>query len=194
MGRVEASGIVDSDRVDLFHFTDWCYNAPEWFPSIRKVWIIKLPDSAGLGKVAHYVGDWKGGEMEWEAESVEWRENELRIMRAISGLPARMNMQLEWRYDAAGPGKTRVTCAFKCRVPYPLIGLLMERFYILPEAQRQVNDAIEGMKKAADQHKVPPVDSQLEKRKADYPGYAIASESAGAGHIGEMNVVLLGKG
>ncbi len=179
MSRVEASGIVDADSVDLFHFTDWCYNAPEWFPSIRKAWIIKLPDSAGLGKLAHYVGNWKGREIDWEAESVQWKENELRMMRPISGLPARMNMQMEWRYDAAGPNKTRVTCVFKYRVPYPLIGSLIDRFYIRPEARRQVNDAIEGMKKAANQQRVPRVELQFEKRKADHPGHTVVSESPG---------------
>ncbi len=163
MSRVEASGIVDADSVDLFHFTDWCYNAHEWFPSIRKAWIIKLPDSAGLGKVARYVGNWMGREIEWEAESVEWKENELRIMRPISGLPARMNMQMEWRYDAAGPCKTRVTCVFEYRVPYSFIGWLIDLLFIRPEAQRQVNDAVEGMKKAADQQRVPPVDLQIER-------------------------------
>src|ERR1700730_4735165 len=135
MSRVEASGIVDVDRVELFHFTDWCYNAPEWFPSIRKAWIIKLPDSTGLGKHARYVGNWMGREIEWEAESVEWKENERRVMRPISGLPARMNMRMEWRYDAAGRGETRVNCVFEYRVPYSLIGWLIDRLFIRREDQ-----------------------------------------------------------
>ncbi len=193
MSRVEASGIVDADRAILFHFTDWCYNAPEWFPSIKKVWIIKLPDSAGLGKVAQYVGNWMGREIEWKAESVGWKENELRIMRPISGLPARMNMQMEWRYGAAGPGKTKVTCVFEYRVPYPLIGSLIDWLLIRREAQRQVNGAIEGMKKAANQNKVPPLDLQFERRRMDHPGYA-EPESPNTRVMNEMNVVFSGNG
>ncbi len=177
--RAEASGIVEADGRDLFHFTDWCYNVPTWFLPVRKTWITELPDSAGLGKVTHYVGHLMGREMEWEAESVEWKENELWMMRAITGPPARMNMQLELRFEAAGPGKTRVTCAVGYRVPYPLIGSLIDRFYLRHEARRLANDAIEGMKRAADRRKVPPVAVQLEKREADHPGYTIVSESPG---------------
>ncbi len=174
--RAEASGIIEADRGDLFQFTDWCYNVPTWFPPIRKTWIISLPDSVGLGKVTHYVGHLMGREMEWEAESVEWKENEFWVMRAITGPPAKMNMELELRFEAAGHGKTKVTCAVGYRVPYPLIGSLIDRFYLRHEAQRLANEAIEGMKKTADQHKVPPFELQFEKRKADHPGYPVTSE------------------
>ena len=86
-------------------------------------------------------------------------------------------MQLELRFEAIGPSKTRVTCIFGYRVPYPLIGLLFDRLYLQREAQRLVNAAIEGMKRVAIQHEVPPVDLQLEKRKIDHLGYTIVSES-----------------
>jgi hypothetical protein len=39
------------------------------------------------------------------------------------------------------------------------------------EAQRLVNLAIEGVKSAVDQHKIPPANIQFEKRKIDHPGY-----------------------
>ncbi len=174
--RAEASGIIEVDSEQFFHFTDWCYDVPKWFPAIDKTRIMKLPDSAGMGKVTHYHGKLMGREMEWEAESAEWKENETWMMRAISGMPSRMGMALRLRFELAGPGKTKVTCILEYRAPYPLIGPLMDRFYLRHEAQRLVSEAIDSMKKVADQQMVPPLDLQFEKREKDHPGYAAPSK------------------
>lgn len=173
MGRVEAKGIVDADRRELFLYTEWCYNVPEFFSAIPKAHIVKLPDSDGLDKITHYEGAMMGREMQWEAESVEWRENEYWMMRAVTGTPAKMHMELKIQFETVSAGKTRATVVFGFRAPYPLIGPLIDGFYIRKEAKRLVNIALEGMKRAADQHKILSIDMQMEKRKADHPGYSI---------------------
>jgi uncharacterized membrane protein len=171
LSRVEASGIVEADVEDLFHFTDWCYNDPLWAPSIRKAWITKLPDPTGLGKVSHYVGTIMGREAEWEGESTKWKPNELWGMKAINGPPAKMRMQNEMQFERLGPGRTKVTCIVEYQTRYPVIGPILDRLYLRAKARVHAQNAIEGMKKAADQHRVPSLRLQLEERKLDHPGY-----------------------
>jgi uncharacterized membrane protein len=171
MGRAEATETIDAPRGDLFHFTDWCYNDPKWAPSIRKAWITKLPDSDGRGKISHYVGTIMGRGMEWEGESVKWKMNELWSMRAISGLPAKMNMLTEMRFEPEGPNKTKVTVSIEFRTPYPLIGWFVDKFYLSRQAKRMARNGVVGMSKAASLGKIPPLKEQMERRKADHPGY-----------------------
>jgi hypothetical protein len=174
MTRVEASVIVEVDRAELFHFTDWCYNVPQWFSPVSKTKIVKLPDSSGMGKVTHYDGHLMGRELEWEGTSVDWKENELWAMKAITKLPAKMNMQISMRLETvadSGANKTRATCIIEYQVPYPIIGRLIDRLYIRREIQGLVNSAIEGIKSVADQRKVPPFGLQFERRQLDHPGY-----------------------
>ncbi len=171
MGQVEASGIVAAGRRELFHYTDWCYNVPEWFEPVRKTQILQLPDSAGVGKVTRYVGTLLGRAMEWEAQSAEWKEDEVWMMKASRGMPAKMNMQLRFRFETAEPGETKVTCWVGYRAPYPLLGPIMDRFYLRKEALRLAHLAIEGLKRAADQRRVRSVEEEVEKRRADHPGY-----------------------
>lgn len=173
MGRVESSGIVKTRRDALFWFTDWCYNVPEWFSAISKTWIVRLPDSNGLGKITHYVGRMMGKDMEWEARSVEWKENDYWMMKASSGAPGRMNMYLSVRFRDEGVGETRVTVVMGYKIPYPIIGPLMDRFYVQKEAHRLVNIAIEGMQRAAYERRIPPISLQLERRKINRPDYAV---------------------
>lgn len=177
MGQVEASGIVDADRRELFLFTDWCYNLPEWFPAIKKAWIVRLPNSDGSGKVTHYLGTIMGEEMEWEGQSVEWKENEIWMMRAFKGKPAKLTMWIKFVFEPAVEGKTKVTGFLGYGAPYLLIGPLIDQFYIRREAMRLIKVAIEGMKIAADQGKIPSVELQFEKRKADRLDYALPSIS-----------------
>lgn len=171
MAQVEASAIVEAERNELYSFTDWCYNLPEWFPAIRKAWIVRLPDADGLGKVTHYVGTMLGRDMEWEGRSVEWKADEVFRMRAFQGLPAKMNMQFRLQLEDAGAGKTRVTAVLAFRAPYPLIGRLIDRFYLRKGAQQLVDSAIGGVTEAAKRGRIPPISVQLERRKADHPGY-----------------------
>lgn len=171
MGRVESSGIVKTRRAELFWFTDWCYNVPEWFSAISKTWIVKLPDSNGLGKITHYVGKMMGKEMEWDARAVEWKENECWMMKASSGTPAKMNMYLAVRFRDEGLEGTKVTAVMGYKIPYPIIGPLIDRFYIEREAQKLVNTAIEGMQRASSEHRIPPISLQLVRRKVDRPDY-----------------------
>lgn len=178
MTSIEAFGIVNEERSKLFFFTDWCYNAPVWLPSITETKILKLPNGDGLGKVARYIGTPLGPKMKWVAKSVEWKENEFRAMKAISGPPSKMGMQIKFRYQDAGFDKTRVTCTLEYRVPYPLIGYLMDRIYLRPKSRKFVRNAIEGMKKIADQRQIPAIELQLEKRKLDHPDYFVSEITA----------------
>ena len=180
MGHVEASGIVEAGRRELFYYTDWCYNVPEWFEPVRKTQILELPDSAGMGKVTQYAGTLLGRDMEWEARSVEWKEDEGWMMRASRGIPARMNMQLRFRFEDAEAGKTKVTCWVGYHAPYPFLGAVIDRIYLRKEAVRLANLAIGGIKRMAEQHRVRPVEVELEKRKADHPGYGEGSANTKA--------------
>lgn len=178
MPHIEYSVIANANTRELFLFTDWCYNLPEWFPAIRKAWILKLPNSDGLGKITHYIGTMMGREMEWEAHSVQWKENELFMMRASKGMPAKFNMELKIRFESVGSGRTKVTGIFGFRTPYPLVGPLIDRLYVRKEAQQLLNSAINGVKSIADQHEIPPVDRQFEMRKADHSGYSMSEISS----------------
>jgi hypothetical protein len=171
MTRVEASGVVNAEADDLFHFTDWCYNDPIWAPSIRKAWITRLTDENGLGKVSHYVGTIMGREDEWEGEASTWRPGEAWGMRATTGRPAKMKMQNEMRFQRVGLGKVKVTCSVEYRVRIPVIGTVLDHLYLRSRAQEHVNNAIEGMTRAADRHEVLPLRSHLERRKLDHQGY-----------------------
>ena len=181
MGQVEASGIVEAGRRELFYYTDWCYNVPEWFEPVRKVQILQLPDARGMGKITRYAGTLLGRDMEWEAQSAEWKEDEAWMMKASRGMPAKMNMQLRFRFEEVEPAKTRVTCGVGYHAPYPLLGAMIDRFYLRAEAVRLANVAIEGMKRVAEQRRVRSVDVEFEKRKVDHPGYGTGSlESLGS--------------
>jgi uncharacterized membrane protein len=173
MAQVEASGIVGAGRRELFYYTDWCYNVPEWFEPVRKTRILRLPDSAGMGKITHYTGTLLGRDMEWEARSAEWKEDETWMMKASEGMPAKMNMQLRFRFEAVGSDKTKVTCWVGYHAPYPLLGAVIDRFYLRKEATRLAHLAIAGMKRVAKQRLVRPVEAEFEKRKADHPGYGM---------------------
>ena len=174
MAQAEASGIVDAGRRELFHYTDWCYNVPQWFPPIWETRILRLPNSSGLGKVTHYTGRLLGRDMEWDAQSVEWHEDELWRMQAVRGMPAKMNMHLEMRFETVDARRTKVTCRVGYHAAYPLVGAAIDRFVLRKEAARMAQLAIEGLQKVASQQRVPAVDRQFEKRKADLPGYEVA--------------------
>ncbi len=171
LGKVEASGIVEAGRRELFYYTDWCYNVPEWFEPVRKTRIRELPDSNGMGKITHYEGTLLGRNLEWEARSDEWREDEIWAMRACQGMPAKMNMRIQFRFETVGAGKTRVTCSVGYHAPFPGLGLLIDSLYLRKEAARLANLAIEGIRRKANQHRVRSVEVELEKRRADHPGY-----------------------
>lgn len=171
MGHVEATETVEAPREDVFNFTDWCYNDPEWAPMVRKAWIVKLPGPDGLSMLTHYVGNVMGREMEWEGESVKWRRNEFWARKALSGRLAKMNMQIEMRFEPLGAGRTKVTSKIDYRVSYPLIGWLIDRLYVRREAGKMARNAVDGIRKATIEGRIPPLQVQLEKRKADHPGY-----------------------
>jgi uncharacterized membrane protein len=171
LGQAQGTGTIDVAVEDLFHFSDWCYNDPKWAQFIRRAWITRLPGPDGTGMVSQYVGKIVGREMEWDGESIEWRNNELWARRAVSGLPAKMKMSIEMRFEALGPGATKLTCRIEYRVPYPIIGWLMDRFYVHREVRQMATSAIEGLKKVALGGGIQPISAQMEKRKDDHPGY-----------------------
>ncbi len=176
MGQVDASGIVEAGRRELFYYTEWCYNVPEWFEPVRKTQILQLPDSAGQGKVTHYIGTLLGHDMEWDARSAEWKEDEIWTMAASRGMPAKMNMRIRFRFESVDTVKTRVTCEVGYHAPYPLVGALIDRLYLRKEALRMANLAIAGMKRVAEQGRIRPPGVEWEKRKADHPGYGMRIE------------------
>lgn len=155
----------------MFHYTDWCYNDPEWAPMVRKAQIVRLPGPGGLGMLTHYVGKVMGREMEWEGESVRWKRNEFWARKALSGRLAKMNMEIEMRFQPLDSGRTKVTSKVDYRVPYPLLGWLIDRLYVRRQARQMARNAVEGIRNAATAGKIPPIPIQLEKRKADHPGY-----------------------
>jgi len=171
LGHVEATETVEAPREDVFHFTDWCYDDPEWASFISRAWIVKLPGHDGLGMVGHYVGKVMGRELEWEGESVKWRRNEFWARKALSGPFAKTSMQMEMRFEPVTPAWTKVTSSIDYRVPYPLAGWIIDRLYMRRQARKMATDAVEGIKKAAIEGRVPTLQQQLEKRKGDHPGY-----------------------
>jgi uncharacterized membrane protein len=174
LGHVEATETVEAPREDVFHFTDWCYDDPKWARFINKAWIVKLPGADGLGMVSHYAGKVMGRKLEWEGELVKWKRSELWARKALSGPFARMRMQMEMRFETAGTG-TKVTSRIDYKVPYPLAGWLIDKLYMRRQARKMANDAVEGIKKAAMEGRIQPLQVQLEKRKVDHPGYLKAS-------------------
>lgn len=171
MGSVEESVIVAASRRDLYHFADWCYNLPQWFPAIKKARILTLPDSNGLGKVTHYVGKMMGRKMEWEAESTEWKEDVSFTMNAFSGFPSKMNMQFNLLFEDAGEGRVRVTGILGFRAALPLIGRIIEFLFVRREAERMLQGAISGLARVAKESRIPSLREQFDRRAADHPGY-----------------------
>jgi len=171
LGHVQATEIVEASGEDVFHFTDWCYDDPEWARFITKAWIVRLPGPDGLAMVSHYVGKVMGRELEWEGESVKWSRNELWTRKALSGPFAKMSMQMELRFEPVGTRRTKVTSRIDYRVPYPLAGWLIDQLYMRRQARKMAADAVEGIKKAAIEGRIPTLQVQLEKRKVDHPGY-----------------------
>ena len=171
MSRVEMVRAVDTPVEDVFHFTEWCYNNPEWIPFVRKAWITRLPGPDGLGEETHYVGEMMGKEETWEATSTKFETNTLWAMKATAGSPAKMNMGAEGRFREVGPRKTEVRIAISYDVPYPLVGWLLDRFYVRREVRKMVEEMVEGIGRAAAQNRIPSLAIQLKKREEDYPGY-----------------------
>ncbi len=171
MGHVAASQIVEAGRRELFYYTDWCYNVPEWFQPVRKTRILQLPDLNGMGKVTHYEGRLLGRDLEWDARSDAWKEDELWAMRAFQGMPAKMNMRIEFRFESVTAGKTMVTCSVGYHAPYPVLGHIIDRFYLQKEAARLANLAVDGMRRKADDRRVQSIEAESEKRRTDHPGY-----------------------
>jgi hypothetical protein len=92
-------------------------------------------------------------------------------MRAITGPPAKMKMENEMKFESLGPGRTKVTCVVEYHVSYPLIGPLLDRFYLRKRAQTHAENAVRGMQGAANRRAIPPTRTQFEKRVLDHPGY-----------------------
>ncbi len=178
MGQVEASGTVAAGRPELFFYTDWCYNVPEWFAPVRKTRILRLPDAAGNGKVTRYNGTLLGRDMEWEARSGEWRNGETWTMKASEGTPAKMNMQIRFRFEDVAADKTRVTCSVGYHAPYPLLGALIDRLMMRKDALRLAHLAIQGIQAVAEKGRVQPVEVESEKRRLDHPGYGVEPAAA----------------
>ena len=148
MTRVEATGIVEAPADDLFHFTDWCYNTG-WTPFIAKAWIVKLPQSNGLGEVAGMRGMMMGRPIEWQGEVVRHEPGRLWARKAISGLPLKWRMRAEMQLHALEPRSTRVTFAMEYAMPYSIFGWLMDRFYMQKEARKMVQAAVEALGRLA---------------------------------------------
>jgi len=172
MTRVEATGIVEASADDLFHFTEWCYNNTEWLPFISKAWIVKLPRPDGLGEVTRMQGTMMGRPMEWHGESIRHEPGRFWAMKATSGLPLKYRMQSAMRFMAVEPRRTQVTFAMEYTVPFPILGWLMDRFFVKKEARRMIQAAVEALRRLAEQGGIPRTHDQLERRKADYPGYS----------------------
>jgi len=51
------------------------------------------------------------------------------------------------------------------------VGSIIDRFYLRRKAQQHALNAVEGTKKAAAGHEIPPLPLQLEKRELDHAGY-----------------------
>ena len=169
MTRVEATATVDAPAEDLFHFTDWCYNTG-WLPFVAKSWIVTLPRPDGLGEVTGMRGTMMGREIEWDGELIRHEPGRLWARKAISGLPLKMRMQAEMRLAVVERRRTQVTFAMEYRVPYPILGWLMDRFYVQKEAHKMVQAAVKALRMLAAEGRIPSTPDQLEHRKADYPG------------------------
>jgi hypothetical protein len=168
--RVKVSRMVEAERSDLFHFTDCCYNDSLYYPELRESTIVKLPNPEGTGKVSRFVGNMMGCRVEWEGESVAWKENEFWVMRGTKGLPATLHMQTEMRFGEAGPGKTDVTISIAYRAPYPILGRLLNALFLRREIRRMANGAIDGLKRAAAEGRIQSLASQRAEGQTDNAG------------------------
>jgi len=171
MSRVEMLRTVDAPVEDVFHFTEWCYNGPEWMPFVQKAWITELPGPDGLGGETHYVGEMMGKEETWEATSTKFEANTLWAGKATAGDPAKMNMGAEVRFREVEPGKTEVRIAMSYKVPYPVVGWFLDRFYVRRDVRKMIEGMVEGIERAAAQSRIPSLAIQLKKREEDHPGY-----------------------
>jgi len=186
MSKIEASGTVQAGRREVFHFTDWCYNDSLYDPNVKEARIVKLPDSDGLGKVTSYSGEMMGCKVEWEGESVAWKENELWAMRANKGLPARLRMETEMRFEESGHNETEVAISIQYEAPYSILGRLLDALFLRREVHRMAINTIEGLKKAAVEGRIPPLVLQAVKREADLHGRAVSLAPTGAHPPGRM--------
>jgi hypothetical protein len=75
------------------------------------------------------------------------------------------------RFEPVETNQTRVTSRIDYRVPYPLVGWIVDKLYVGRQARKMATQAVEGIKKAAREGKILTLQEQMEKRKADHPGY-----------------------
>jgi len=169
--REVADVVVEAPLEDAFAFTDWCYNNPEWLTFIKKSWITKLPGPDGMGQSTHYVGDMMGERLEWDALPVAYEPGRSFVMRATTGEPAKLRMQAEAQFERLGPRRTRFRLAIAYKVPYPVVGWVMDRLMVRKEVREMVAMGVQGLQRAAAEGRIPPLGDQLAKRQRDHPGY-----------------------
>ena len=169
--REVADVVVEAPLEDVFAFMDWCYNNPEWLTSIKKSWITKLPGPDGMGGSTHYVGEMMGERLEWDASPVAYEPGRSFVMRATTGEPAKLRMQAEAQFERLGPRRTRFSFAIAYKVPYPVVGWVMDRLMVRKEVREMVAMSVQGLQRAAAEGRIPPLGDQLAKRQRDHPGY-----------------------
>ena len=140
-------------------------------PEVKESRIVKLANSSGIWKVSHHMGNMIGCKVEWEGESVAWKENEYWSMKATNGMFARLSMQAEMHFEDDGSTRTNVTFRIGYHVPSPIAGPLIDRLFIRREVHQLARTALEGLQRAALLNKIPFLSSQLEKRMEDHPAY-----------------------
>ncbi|MEX2119352.1 MAG: YgaP-like transmembrane domain [Pirellulales bacterium] len=145
--KVEASLVVDRSPAELFRFWRNLENLPRIMTHLESVsqtsqtgshWVAQAP----LGTV-----------VEWDAEIINERENELIAWRSLVG--STVDNAGSVHFEPAGPGATRVKVSLKYDPPGGKLGVAAAKL-LGEEPQRQIDEDLQRFKQMMEAASLPP--------------------------------------
>ena len=138
MGRIERSIEIGGPPEKVWPMVFWD-RVQEWFNVIKKVERTSKGKD-GLGATAHVVAKAMGIKVEWDAKTIEWKENEKVAWRSTAG---NFKMSSSMTFSPTKDG-TKVTFVMNYDLPYSVLGKIIDKLGVSREVSKSID---RGMKK-----------------------------------------------
>jgi hypothetical protein len=146
MGSVESSVLVEAFVPTVFRFL-WPDRVGAWYaPANGTRFELLSPGGMGPGARILVRGESRFGPRAYEAEVVEWEPPHAFAWRVLRGAP-RAEVALRCEPEGA---RTRVTMRNRYRVRPPLLGALLDRWFVRPRIEAVDRESVENLKALAE--------------------------------------------
>lgn len=145
MGRVEKSIEINASPEKIWSLINW-NKVPEFYESIKKVEWTSDPKMQ-KGSTVHVYNEMAGVKGEFDAVITEWVENERVKWRTIKGNGPGVFLAT---LSPSGEG-FKITTSFDYKLPYSIIGKLMDRLRVRKAMEAEAEKALQKMKDASEE-------------------------------------------